>query len=105
MSRSANKVVSKKHQVPRRRVVINSQRVQIKQNKKGKARLVVRWGLMRNCRSVFEEKNARYQGFRLCTVRRGYGWARIYNAGPDAALVGGGLALYLDPGTEGMQPS
>lgn len=52
-----------------------------------------------------EEKNARHPGTRLCTVGQGFGGARIYNVGPDAALVGGVLTLNLDPGTRVMQPS
>jgi hypothetical protein len=38
-------------------------------------------------------------------VRRDFGRAKMYNVGPDAALVGRDLALSLDPGTEVMQPS
>jgi hypothetical protein len=41
MHRPANKMVSKKHQVPRRRVVINSQRVKKKKKRRGKKKMLV----------------------------------------------------------------
>jgi hypothetical protein len=50
-ARPANKMVSKKHQVPRRRVVMNPHKLKQNKNKKG-SRRVVHWGLIKYCRSV-----------------------------------------------------
>jgi hypothetical protein len=61
---------------------------------------VVRWGLIRKCRSIKEEKNARFQSVGPESVLYGKGsGTRIYDVNAHTTLFGGllGLAVNLDP--------